>query len=305
MQLTQIAARKANPQFEIIDYWVANLPKESPYSRTVLGTEESVGRLTADQCREFHRTFFVPNNMVLAIFGDIDPDQTLEKLEKTFGAIPKSEDFAFPQFTDDHPVTDGNAVHLTTQKANTAMVVIGFPSVSVREVETRSRLEVLNAILTGGGGVGGRLFQELRGERLVYYVFGQEITGPAPGYFLFMAQTRPDTLQDVIKRIQTNVSKIAKEGVPKEEFELAKQKLIAGHSMQNVTPQSQAFQAAVDELLGLGYEHDRGYDDRISKVTVEEVRQVVQQHFQRAVIATSAPAGEEATGKGDRAARRK
>ena len=121
-----------------------------------------------------------------------------------------------------------------------------------------------------------------------------------------MAQTRPDTLQDVIRRIQTNVAKVAKEGVPQDELELAKQKLIAAHSMQNVTPQAQAFQAAVDELLGLGYDHDRTYDERISQVTSEDVRDVVRKHFQRALIATSSPeSADQPAASGERAARRK
>jgi predicted Zn-dependent peptidase len=121
-------------------------------------------------------------------------------------------------------------------------------------------------------------------------VFGQEMTGPSPGFFFFLAQTRPDTLQEVIRRIQFNLRRISREGIPQQEFELAKQKLIASHAMQNVTPQSQAFQAAVDELLGLGYLHDRSYDQRIEQVQPADVQNLVAQHFQRAIIATSAPA---------------
>jgi predicted Zn-dependent peptidase len=290
---------------EIVDFWAASLPKDSPYSRTVLGTTATVEEITIADCREFHRRFFVPNNMVLAVFGDIDPNKAFEQIEASFGAVPKAEGFRFPEFPTQHAPTDGNFARLTTQKEDTAMLMIGFPTVAVRDVETRMKLEVLNAILTGGGGIGGRLFQELRGAGLVYYVFGQELTGPAPGYFYFMAQTRPDSLQDVLKRIQANVSKIAKEGVPKEEFELARQKLIAAHSMDNVTPQLQAFQSAVDELLGLGYLHDREYEDRINQVQVDDLRQVVQQHFQRALIATSSPAASDATAPSQRAARRK
>jgi zinc protease len=243
--------------------------------------------------------------MVLAIFGDIDPAQTMELLESSFGRVPKADDFQFPKYPTEHAATEGSLVHLPIRKENTAMVIIGFPTVTAMDVETRSKLEVLNSIMTGGGGIGGRLFQELRGERLVYYVFGQEMSGPAPGYFYFMAQTRPDTLQEVIRRIQANLSKVAKEGVPQEEFDLAKQKLIAGHSMQNVTPQAQAFQAAVDELLGLGYDHDRTYDERINRVRIEDVRDVVRQYFQRAIIATSSPSSADIPAVGERAARRK
>lgn len=303
LQLAQIAARKANPQAEVMDFWLSMLPADSPYRRTVVGTVETVQALKVANCREFHQRFFVPNNMVLAIFGDIDPDQALALLEMSFGAVPKKEDFQFPTFPPKHGNIPATSSHLTNQKANTAMLVIGNPTVPISEVETRASLEVLNSILTGGGGIGGRLFNELRGERLVYYVFGQELTGPAPGYFFFLAQTRPDTLPEVSMRIQSNLAKIAKEGVPQEEFALAKQKLIASHAMQNVTPQSQAFQAAVDELLGLGYEHDRTYDERIGKVTVADVQTVVQQYFQRAIVATSSPEPDAAGS--DRAARRK
>lgn len=305
IQLAQIGSRQGNPQTEMIDFWSANLPKESPYSRTVLGTAQTVGQLKVEDCQEFHRTFFVPNNMVLAIFGDIDPERTFELLEKTFGSVKQSEEFQFPPFNTKHAATEGYAVNLVTQKANTAMLVVSFPTPAVSEVDERSKLEVINAVLTGGGGAGGRLFTELRGERLVYYIAGQEITGPAPGFFLFLAQTRPDTLQDVIRRIQSNLSKIAKDGIPKEEFELAKQKLIAAHSLRNVTPQSQAFQSAVDELLGLGYEHDRAYEDRINRVSIEDVRQFVKQNFQRAIIATSTPGPQGEPKKADQSARRK
>jgi zinc protease len=304
-QLAQIAARKADPQTEIMDFWIANLPRSTPYSRTVLGTEASVRRVTVADCRQYHRRFFVPDNMVLAIFGDIDPDAVLRRLEETVGAVPKANDFSFPQYSPTHQPDEGNLVNLTTQKENTAMVVISFPSPVISDTAAHDRLDVLNGVLTGGGGIGGRLFQELRGEQLVYYVFGSEISGPAPGYFFLMAQTQPETLQEVVKRIQSNIARIAKEGIPEPELDLVKQKLIAAHSMQNVTPQSQAFQAAVYEVLGLGYDYDRNYEKRIGQVTAASVQEIVQQYFQRALIVTSTPDPRAAPAVGERAARRK
>ena len=162
--------------------------------------------------------------------------------------------------------------------------------------ETRATLDVLDSVLTGGGGAGGRLFNELRGERLVYYVFGIELTGQAAGYFIFLAQTRPDTLDEVVTRIQANVARIGKEGVPADEFKLAKQKLMAAHAQGNVTPSSQAFQASIDELYGLGYDNDKLYDERINKVTVHDVRELVNKYFRKAVIATPAPAAQPQAG---------
>ena len=82
------------------------------------------------------------------------------------------------------------------------------------------------------------------------------------------------------------------EDLPADEFKLAKQKLIAAHSQRNVTPSSQAFQAAIDELYGLGYDNDKQYDARIEKVTVENVQDLIKKYFQTPIIATSAPAAE-------------
>lgn len=291
-QLATIAARKANPQTEILDFWSTLVPASSPYGRTIAGSDETVTELTVEQCHEFHQKHFSPDNMVLAIFGDIDVDKTLARIEASFGKEPKGSGAVLPDFPRRNSATEVKREQLETDQPGTAMVLMGYPTVSALDQETRAKLDVLDSILTGGSGAGGRLFNELRGEGLVYYVFGIELTGQAPGYFMFMAQTRPETVDEVVNRIQANLKRVEEEGVAPDDFELAKQKLIAAHAQKNVTPASQAFQAAVDELYGLGYDNDKLYDDRINKVTVADLQALVRDYFQTAVIATSSPATE-------------
>jgi zinc protease len=289
LQLSRIAARSANPQAEIMDFWSSKLPQSSPYHLTVAGTVKSVSKLTAADCRRFQQTYFIPNNMVLAVVGDIDVDATLKQLEATFGKVPKAKEIAWPKYPANAPLAADVLEHLQNQKANTAMVLIGFPSASIYEQETRAALEMFEGILTGGGGAGGRLHEELRGERLVYYVFGFQVTGFAPGYFNFLAQTRPETVSEVVGRIRANLKTIRDDGIPKEEFEKAKAMLLAAHALQNTTPAEQAFQAAIDELYGLGYDYERKYDERIQKVTIADVQRIAQKFFTHGIIATSSP----------------
>jgi len=291
-QLAGIAARKANPQTEILDFWSTLVPASSPYGRTISGTHETVTSLTVEQCKQFHQKYFAPDNMVLAIFGDINVDETLAKLESGFGKQAKSGGLVLPEFPRRNATTKPMREHVTTAQPGTAMVLLGYPTVNALDQETRAKLDVFDSILTGGSGAGGRLFNELRGEGLVYYVFGIELSGQAPGYFLFMAQTRPETVDEVVNRIQANVTRLADEGISPEDFELAKQKLIAAHAQRNVTPASQAFQAAVDELYGLGYDNDKSYEARINKITVADLQALVRDYFQNAIIATSSPAEE-------------
>ncbi|QDU64627.1 Peptidase M16 inactive domain protein [Planctomycetes bacterium Pan216] len=288
LQLAQIAARGSNPQAEIMDFFATKVPDALPYSRTVMGTKETVASLTDDDCRKLHATYFVPNNTVLAIFGDIDPEKTMSLVESTFGSLQKSESFSWPKFPEQAPKLDANKIaHLTNQKKNTALVLVAYPTSSIYDEKDRASIEMLQSVLTGG--LGARLYGELRGEGLVYYVFGFQLTGFAPGYFVFLAQTRPETADEVIERIQASLKKIEKEGIPQKEFDEVRDKMITSHSMKNQTATSQAFQAAIDELYGLGYDFDRSYPERLKKATPEDVVDVVKKYFQHAIILTASP----------------
>lgn len=289
IQLTRIKARQANPQAEILDFWATKVPAQSPYHLTVAGTLKSVAALKVGDCREFHETYFTPGNMVLAIVGDIDVEATWKKVEDSFGKIPGGKSIDWPNYPENKPLTADTASHLTNQKANTAMVAIGFPIHSVFDAEQRGALEMFEGILTGGNGAGGRLHDELRGQRLVYYIFGTQLNGFVPGYFLFLAQTRPDTLEEVVGRIEANLKKIRDEGVPVDEFEKTRQMLIAGNALRDTTASQQAQQAALDELYGLGFDYSKTYEERMKKVTPQQVQTLAKEYFVHGIQASSSP----------------
>ena len=290
LRLASIASRKANPQAEIMDFFAKQLPSGSPYSRTPSGEMTTVAKLTPADCRKFHTEYFVPNNMVLSVFGDIDPEASLKQIEGTFGKVPRAEGFKWPEFgPQQKPLSADVAKHLKNQKKDTAMVLIAFPTVAVRDERTRAVLDVLDGLLTGGGSAGGRLHEELREQRLVYYVFGIQVSGFAPGYFVFLAQTSPEDMPEVIGRIRAAVDKIGSEGVPADELEKTKSKLIVAHAMQNTTPSERAFQASIDELYGQGYDYDKSFPERINRVKADDVVAVVKKYFAHGYVITSSP----------------
>ena len=53
----------------------------------------SVRKLTAEDLRQYHAKYFVPNNMVVTVFGDIDPDEALALVKKLFGGLKPAPDF--------------------------------------------------------------------------------------------------------------------------------------------------------------------------------------------------------------------
>jgi len=63
-------------------------PEGHPYHHTPIGSMADLDAVTLDDARAFFRTNYAPNNAVLAIVGDIDPEQTRRWVEKYFGSIP-------------------------------------------------------------------------------------------------------------------------------------------------------------------------------------------------------------------------
>jgi predicted Zn-dependent peptidase len=63
-------------------------PDGHPYHHTPIGSMADLDAASLADAQEFFRTYYAPNNAVLSVVGDIDPEQTLAWVEKYFGSIP-------------------------------------------------------------------------------------------------------------------------------------------------------------------------------------------------------------------------
>lgn len=169
------------------------------------------------------------------------------------------------------------------------MVWFGYPTVSIFDKEDYAAMTLLNTIMAGYGYPSGWLHHELRGEGLVYSVQAFQSTGPAPGYFNIVAQTRPDTVEEVVKRIENNVQRAKSGKIDEEEFRTAARTVIALHAQEGTSIAEQAREAAVDELYGLGYDYRKTFDSRIEAVKFKDVLDVAKKYFGNYVLVTLSP----------------
>ena len=212
----------------------------------------------------------------------------MKLVEKQFGGMKPSPDFKPVSFDQSNAIPQMLARRLEIGMP-TAMVVFGYPTPSIFEKEDFASVTVLGAVMAGYRYPGGWLHHELRGEGLVYFVHGFPMTGPVPGFFQIVAQTRPDKLDEVVERIEQNVAR-AKEGrIDQDEFRTAVERVIALHAQENTTIGQQAQQAALDELYGLGYDYHKTFDARIEAVTLDDVVAVARKYFGNRVLVTSSP----------------
>lgn len=246
-----------------------------PYGMDVLGTEDTVNRLTRSDLIDFYHKFAVPQNMVLAIVGDVDTDMVVDRVKELFGGF-EGKPFSSPEIGTQAPPETARTSSVIKRREQ-VHVVLGFLGTTFSE-EDRYPLEVVNAVLSGQG---GRLFTNLRDVKsLAYGVTSFLRPGLDRGSFGVYIATSPEKLGDAVDGIKGELMSIAKDGVSEEELLRAKRYLIGTHEIGLQTNSDQAFDLAQNERYGLGYDFSRRYVEAIENVSVRDVLRVARKYIQ-------------------------
>jgi zinc protease len=135
------------------------------------------------------------------------------------------------------------------------------------------RFDALSVLQKSLSGLSSDLGIEIREKRgLVYYVGAFSLSGLQPGFFALYAGTREDAVEDVEKAMDEQLERIVKDGLRDEEWQRARDQLLAGHdmSLQNTAELAQA--CALNELYGMGYDYSFGLPARLRALTGDEIR---------------------------------
>ena len=124
-------------------------PEGHPYHHTPIGSMADLDAATLEDARAFFRTYYAPNNAVLSVVGDIDPEQTLAWVEKYFGSIP-SHDGKQPPRDGSLPDTMGGQLREVVEEdvpARALMAAYRLPHDGTREADAAD----LALTVLGGG----------------------------------------------------------------------------------------------------------------------------------------------------------
>jgi zinc protease len=84
----EVAQDLSNPEYVFYTQLLEAMFKGTPYAHDALGTHESFDRTTDAMLQNFHGQWYVPNNAILVIVGDVDPDRVLQETRNLFDPIP-------------------------------------------------------------------------------------------------------------------------------------------------------------------------------------------------------------------------
>ena len=108
----EVAGDVSDPEEVFYGQLLSAMFRGTPYEHDALGTRPSFDATTAATLKQFHNTWYAPNNAILVIAGDVDPVATLATVKDLFGAIPAKTLPARPKVVF-APVTP-KTLHLTT-----------------------------------------------------------------------------------------------------------------------------------------------------------------------------------------------
>ena len=93
----EVARDLSNPTYKFITHLNEDMFSGTAYSHDPLGTKESFDATTGDMLRSFYKNWYAPNNAILVIAGDVQPDAVLAKVKEFYGKIPKRDAAAAPR----------------------------------------------------------------------------------------------------------------------------------------------------------------------------------------------------------------
>ncbi|WP_196885931.1 M16 family metallopeptidase [Aureivirga sp. CE67] len=200
-----------------------NLFKKHPYRWATIGSMDHLDAATLDEFLAFNDKFYVPNNAVLVVAGDIDIAETKKLIQLYFGPIPKGKEVTRKVIKED-PITE--EIHATYHDPNIQIpaLVEAYRTPSMKEKDAYI-LDMISTILSDGKS--SRLYKKIVDEQkkalqIGAFSFSQEDYGAYIIYGLPLGDVTLDELKSEIDKeivdLQTNL-------ISEREFEKLKNKI--------------------------------------------------------------------------------
>jgi zinc protease len=228
---------------------------DAGYGLPGIGAESSVSALRAADLKRFHSAHAVPNNCVLAIYGDVKAGEVRAAVQRKLGSWKAGAPALAGLAPTRAPTKAQRAVETRDKKQ--AVMVVGFPGTTLHSPDLRIREKL----------------------GLAYYVGAQNFLGLVPGYFSFYVGTAPEKVELVEAEFLKEAESLRNEGLTEEELKRSKAKIIGQKKIARQDLGSYAATTALDELYGLGFENTDREDADYEAVTREQTRDAARKYL--------------------------
>jgi zinc protease len=262
------------------------LYEDNGYRRPHIGLRRTIKMATPQDLEKFYKAYYVPNNIVLSIVGDVTVKQALDRAEKMFAGMSGAKlprDRGVP----DESMAPGK-MQATEADLPTAYLMLGWLAPGVTSEDYAAMTVGVNAL---GGGKGSMMFRELRQQRGMGYDLGvvfpklrnqshvvaYVITDPFK-----LVPTSPNPLpilDDVKSALLEQVDALRSGQLSDKDLRRAKGYTIGTFAMQQQRLMDRALLLGWFEAIGPGYETYWRFPDVLEKVTAADVQRVARKYL--------------------------
>jgi zinc protease len=241
-----------------------------PYGKNSGGTLSSLQTIIPDDLRTFKKDYLTKDRLLVAITGDITPEEVKASLDKTFSAL---KDKAGSQKISDVTLQNGGKTFLYERPIPQTIIEITMPSFGHTDPDYYA-LQVMNYIL-GGGGFGSRLMDEVREKRgLTYGIYSSLQDFRHANLIGISTSTKNESVAEVLNIIQNVLNDMQSEVVTDKELADAKSYIIGSMPLALSSTDQIASIALTLLMNGFPIDYLDNYADRINAVTAEDVQRV-------------------------------
>ena len=273
-----------NPRARLTEQIEAALFLNHPYGRPVIGWRHEMEELSREDAVAFYKRFYGPNNAIVVIAGDVDPQQALAFANETYGKVARRTDLPPRVRPQEPPPVAARSLTLADPRVETPVLQRDYlvPSFHTAKPGNSEALEVLAHIL--GAGSNSRLYQALVVDQKTAVSTGAWYESGAfdDGKFGVYGSPRDGTaLPQLEAAIDGVIAAVAEKGVTDEELKRSKTRLVADGIYARDNQASMARWYGSSLVTGSTVADIESWPDRIRKVTADEVREAARQWLQK------------------------
>lgn len=261
-----------------------------PYSWSVIGHESDIAAWSLQDLRQYHSTYYAPNNAVVVIAGDVKLAQVKALADQYFAPIPAKTPPR--EIRTVEPQQKGERrVFVKKASVSTPNVMLAYHIPETSHQDTYA-LDLLAAIL--GEGKSSRLYQALVNNQIALGVetYMPESFDPNLFYFYGVAAADINAAQ-LEQALLAEIAKVVTDGVTEAELEKVKNLRLMGFYRTLETINGKADTIGTYELFMGSYKKLFSAPEDYSKVTPEDIQRVARQYFTRANRTVGVLAAEE------------
>ncbi len=244
------------------------LYKNHPYAHPVNGTQATVQALTKKEVVDFYQQYYVANNAVLVLVGDIDSVMAHQLAEQITHQLPvKSASAPIPKA---QQLSEEQRINIPFPASQTA---IRMGQVGIDHHNPHYFPLMVGNYILGGGNLVSRLGTEVREKKgLTYGVTSQFASMPGGGPFIISLATKNDTADEALNLTKATLTLFVKNGPTQNELNDAKRYLTGSFPLSLTSNKEIASLLLRMTFYQLPNDYLDTYLTNINKVSVESIK---------------------------------